>query len=157
MQEAKIPMKTKIAASIMIILGLLFFSISFLNTLVEMSDCWKASSCSLYKYVKIIPPVLFLLLIIFSVFILKRKKWGWWGSVFSIIFCSIWIFFSSVYKYENSLFFSSILLLIWASILVLLFSERKYYWEVSAPIKIKINQKVKFIGGVIVIIFAFAG
>jgi len=160
MQEAKIPIKTKIATSIMIILGLLFFSSSFLNTLVEMSHCWIASFCSLHHYVRIIPSVLFLLLIIFSVFILKRKRWGWWGGVFSVIFCSIWVFFSVYkyeYKYENPLFFSSILLLIWTSILALLFSERKYYWEVSVPIKIKINQKVKFIGGIIVIIFAIAG
>jgi len=156
MQEAKIPIKTKIATSIMIILGLLFFLSSFLNALVEMNHCRTVFFCPLHHYVRIISPAFFLLLIIFSVFILKRKRWGWWGSVFSVIFCSIWIFFS-VYKYENSLFFSSILLLIWTSILVLLFSERKYYWKVSAPIKIKINQKVKFIGGVIVIIFTIAG
>ena len=167
-QKLTIPIKTKIASILAIINGGIIFLIAF-GVIKDFHYGWWYLDCF---YSILAPFFLYLLFsfsfIFFPLFLLKKKRWGWWGTIVSLVCLILLIFFNFIFQIlgteilwhmftggYNIIFpFFPIHLLILAFFLL----DKKAVWKISPPLQpFQIKKlKIKFLIGVSIVIVLLA-
>jgi hypothetical protein len=122
MEKVKLPIKTKIAVLLMVIIGVFF-------TLVSMNcaggDAWYYMPSLSVPY------------FLFAFFLVRKRKWAWYGSVVIIVLWSLGYIYVPLFHlyipYGIGPRFEDILInLINFTPLALLFWDRKNFWKVCS-------------------------
>ena len=136
MKEFSVPTKTKIAVNIMRSIGVLFFVPIFLIMISGFrSGCYSASR---FILVILLLLVFLFLFVFFPTYLLRKKRWSWWGSVTSLFLFILFILYdliSRLIKHGISSGFGSRLIIVILPIcifaLILFLIDKKNYWEIS--------------------------
>ena len=161
-QKIIFPTKTKIAAQLMRITGFLFF----LPILIIMMFGFRSGFYSTSYFISSIIFILIslCLFLLFPTFLLKKKRWAWWGSVGILSFFTLSIFYSFISHAIKYGFLSGgisrgiiIPMLLCISVLTLFFVDKKHYWKISSAVEIHISTKRKILIGILIGVILFSG
>jgi uncharacterized protein YneF (UPF0154 family) len=142
MEKVGLPIKTKVAAWIMILMGII--GGIFVALLTYLLRSWHLGSnppSEQEKRIEMLRTFLPYVLLLFlpGLFLLKRKKWAWWFTIFSAVLSDIIYFISSPFFNEviYPIFYGyphrMMLLFIPLSIvLILLLLDRKNFFKIAS-------------------------
>ena len=136
-QKPTLPIKTKIAAHLMRIAGVLFFVPIFIIMITGFPAGWYLTSRFVLVFIFLL--ISFFLFLFFPTFLLKKKKWGWWGSIGVLLLFLLFTVSSFVFRsFKYGLFLisgSSVVILhsflLWVFVLILLLLDRKNFWKIA--------------------------
>jgi hypothetical protein len=164
MNEFNVPIKTKIAANIMRIIAILsFFPLATPFLIVDFE--WRLISyfaLAVFFYL-----AFFLSFFIFPTYLLRKKRWGWWGSVISLFLFISFIsydFILHLIKYDYSGYggisstLINIILPLCIFALTFLLIDKKNYWKITTKIELTAKEYKKIllaVGIISVYIVAF--
>ena len=124
-QKPSFPIKTKIAAWWMIIVGIIgiiaFFVLFEINRVM-----FATSECKVGYGLIVVPTLPAFPLFLSGVFLLAKRKWTWWVSA---IFLSVGLAVSILLIFV-SLIFSPIILIVLLPLILFLF-DRKNFWKIA--------------------------
>jgi len=135
-QKASFPIKTKIAAWLIIVMG--GISIITVAYLFQSFSTYFPHSFleGIFPFFKITIPISLLLFLLPGFFLLKRKKWAWWYAMVILLIFATCLVPSSVtafFSYYNleSAFFPIISFLLIFFTLILLILDRKNFFKIQ--------------------------
>jgi membrane-associated HD superfamily phosphohydrolase len=128
-QKPLVPIKTKIAAWLMLIMGILGVGYTLMFFFLKsVSSSYHATTLTIIK--KLL--YFFIFLFLPGLFLLKRKKWAWWLALFS----SILSFF--IFPYGLIIFgfvigeIFPLIIMIFIFIIVILILDRKNFFKIAS-------------------------
>jgi len=142
MEKISLPIKTKIAAWIMILMGII--GGIFVALLTYLLSSWHLGTnppSEQEKRIEMLRTFLPYVILLFlpGFFLLKRKKWAWWFAIFSAVISDVIYFISSPFFNEITypIFYGypqrmMLLFIPFSIVLILLFLDRKNFFKIAS-------------------------
>jgi len=129
MEKISLPTKTKIAAWWMMIMGIMGIGYVFLFTILMITGSFYHS-----RIIHLVRFFLYFFVLLFlpSLFILKRKKIGWWFAIFSLIFSFFGFPYTMIVFGFVLASISPIIIIVFIILLILLLLDRKNFWKIAS-------------------------